>query len=66
MTTRYVAGLSVKDGTPVGHIVALEEDENGERLGQAFLANDMTYEQVDHLHMQLGKLKTVLQPGGDE
>lgn len=62
MTARYVAGLGMDGGAPQGYLVRLEETENGDRLGAYTIAQDMTVEQVEHLHMQVGNLLKIMKP----
>lgn len=65
VTFRYVAGISVDNGVPSGHIIRLDENEDGSRNSAGILASDMTHEQVEHLHMQLGVLMAALKPKGE-
>lgn len=65
VTFRYVTGLAVENGVPSGHIIRLDENEDGSRNSAGILASDLTYEQAEHLHMQLGVLMTILKPKGE-
>lgn len=54
---RYVAGLSVdSEKKPIYSVFAMIEDENKNRLGHQSMISDMTKEQAEHLHFQLGNV----------
>jgi len=53
---RYVAGLAPTDAGMHFSVIRLVEDERGERVSApVFVIGDMTEDQAEHLHMQLGK-----------
>lgn len=59
---RYVAGFGASKGTLAGYLVRLAESPSGERISSQFIASDITYEQCEHLHLQITNLLAILKP----
>lgn len=68
LRARYVSGFGVNPQTekPEGYLVQLMEDAEGNRHGMLMLATGMDFEQVEHLHMQMGKLLDIMRPREDK